>query len=245
MVHCGILVRCGICATSPYNSFVNRSSLARIMTCCLLGANPLSEPELLYCILDTWKRHWNLNQNKISFQEMYSKMSWGNVPGLSLLYWKPRVTMMTTMSSLMTPLLFITTTCAVVNGGEVGITTNLGFDTLRPRQNGYYIVNDIFRCIFFQRKIIAFWFSFHWTHWGRVTHICVSKQAIIASDNGLSPGRRQAIIETNAGILLIRTVGTNFSGIVSEIHTFSLKKMRLKISSAKWRPFCLGLNLFK
>ena len=32
------------------------------------------------------------------------------------------------------------------------------------------------------------------THWGRVTHICVSKLAIIGSDNGLSPGRRQAII---------------------------------------------------
>ena len=41
------------------------------------------------------------------------------------------------------------------------------------------------------------------THWGRVTHICVSKLTIIGSDNGLSPGRRQAIIWTNAGILLI------------------------------------------
>ena len=32
------------------------------------------------------------------------------------------------------------------------------------------------------------------THCGRVTHICVSKLTIIDSDNGLSPGRRQAII---------------------------------------------------
>ena len=32
------------------------------------------------------------------------------------------------------------------------------------------------------------------THWGRMTHICVSKLTIIASDNGLSPGWRQAII---------------------------------------------------
>ena len=32
------------------------------------------------------------------------------------------------------------------------------------------------------------------THWGRVTHICVSNLTIIGSDNGLSPGRRQAII---------------------------------------------------
>ena len=55
-------------------------------------------------------------------------------------------------------------------------------------------------------------------HWGRVTHICVSKLTIIGSDNGLSPGRRQAIIWTNAGILLIRTLGTNFSEILGEIH---------------------------
>ena len=55
------------------------------------------------------------------------------------------------------------------------------------------------------------------THWGRVTHICVSKLTIIGSDNGLSPGRRQAIIWTNAGILLIRTLGTNFSEILSAI----------------------------
>ena len=80
------------------------------------------------------------------------------------------------------------------------------------------------------------------THWGRVTHICVSNLTIIGSDNGLSPDRRQAIIWTNAGILLIRTLGTNFSEILSEIHAFSFKKMHLKMSSAKWRLFRLGLN---
>ena len=80
------------------------------------------------------------------------------------------------------------------------------------------------------------------THWGRVTHICISKLTIIDSDNGLSPGRRQAIIWANAGILLIRTSGTNFSEISSEIHTFSFKKTHSKMSSVKWRPFCLGLN---
>ena len=68
------------------------------------------------------------------------------------------------------------------------------------------------------------------THWGRVTHICVSKLTIIGSDNGLSPGRRQAITLTNAGILLIRTLGTNFSEILGEIHSFSFSKMHLKMS---------------
>ena len=32
------------------------------------------------------------------------------------------------------------------------------------------------------------------THWSWMTHICVSKLTIIGSDNGLPPGRRQAII---------------------------------------------------
>ena len=57
------------------------------------------------------------------------------------------------------------------------------------------------------------------THWGRVTHICVSKLTIIGLDDGSSPVRRQAIIWTNAGILLIRTLGTNFGEILIEIIT--------------------------
>ena len=81
------------------------------------------------------------------------------------------------------------------------------------------------------------------THWGRVTHICVSKLTIIDSDNGLSPDRRQAIIWINAGILFIGPLGTNFSEILIEILTFSLKKMRLKVSSVKRPPSCLGLNV--
>ena len=68
---------------------------------------------------------------------------------------------------------------------------------------------------------------------------------ITGSDNGLSPGRRQAIIWTNAGILLIEPLGTNFSEILIEILTFSLKKMHLKVLSAKWRPFYPGLNVLK
>ena len=81
------------------------------------------------------------------------------------------------------------------------------------------------------------------THWGRVTHICVGKLTIIGSDNGLSPRRRQAIIWTNDGILLIGPLETNFNEILIEIYTFSFKKMHLKMLSGKWRPFCLGLNV--
>ena len=81
------------------------------------------------------------------------------------------------------------------------------------------------------------------THWGRVTYIC--KLTINGSDNGLSPGRHQAIIWTNAGILLIRTLGTNFSEILREIYTFSFKKMHLKMSYGKCRPSCLSVNVLK
>ena len=82
-----------------------------------------------------------------------------------------------------------------------------------------------------------------WTHWGRVTHICVDKLTMIGSDNCLSPGRRQAIIWTNYGILLITHIGTNFNAILTKIRTFSFNKIHLKMSSGKWRPFCLGLNV--
>ena len=81
------------------------------------------------------------------------------------------------------------------------------------------------------------------THSGRATQIRVSKLTIIASDNGLSHGRRQAIIWNSAGILSIGLLGTTFSEILIEILTFSFKKMCLKVSSVKWRPFCLSLNV--
>ena len=64
-------------------------------------------------------------------------------------------------------------------------------------------------------------------HWGRVMHIRVGNLTIIGSDNGLAPGRRQAIIWTSAVILLIVPLGTNFSEISIEIIKFPFKKMRL------------------
>ena len=66
---------------------------------------------------------------------------------------------------------------------------------------------------------------------------------IIGSDNGLLPGRRQAIIWTNAGILLIGPLRTNFSEIAIAIEIFSFKKKHLKMSSGQWQPSCLGLNV--
>ena len=51
------------------------------------------------------------------------------------------------------------------------------------------------------------------------------------------------IIWTNAWILLIGPLDTNFNEFLIEIDKFSFKKMHFKMSSGKWRPFCLGLNV--
>ena len=129
-------------------------------------------------------------------------------------------------------------------------------------QNTITIYIYMFHCVYIDKDRIQIWkygvylfsesgvsFTFptvvfySLTHWGRVTHICVVKMTIIGSDNGLSPGRRQAIIWTNAGILLIGPLETNFIESLIGIQTFSFKKMHLKMSSAKWCPFCLGLNV--
>ena len=90
-----------------------------------------------------------------------------------------------------------------------------------------HFANNSFAISSVQNEIVTWWTDHH------------------GSDNDLSPGRRQAIIWTNAVILLIGPIGTNFSEILIQILTFSFKKMRLKVSSVKRRPFCLGLNVLK
>ena len=86
-------------------------------------------------------------------------------------------------------------------------------------------------------------------HWGRVTHICIGNITIIGPDNGLSFGRRQAIIWTNAGILLIWTVGTNFSEILIEILTFSLKNafesVVCEMAAMLFRSKCVNITANK
>ena len=69
-------------------------------------------------------------------------------------------------------------------------------------------------------------------------------KAIIGSDNGLLPGQCQAIIWTNAGIMLIWPLQTNFSEMLIEIQIFSLKKIHLKMLW-KRRPSCLCLNVLR
>ena len=67
---------------------------------------------------------------------------------------------------------------------------------------------------------MTFWNAFSLTHWGRVTHICVSKLSNIGSDNGLSPDQPQTIIWTNAAIFLTEPLGTNSMKFDRNSHIF-------------------------
>ena len=75
-----------------------------------------------------------------------------------------------------------------------------------------------------------------------MTHICVGNLSIIASDNGLSPGLRQAINWTNAGPLK-----TNLSEIFIEIfiQVNAIEAVVCKISAILFRPqFVKKVRLF-
>ena len=78
-----------------------------------------------------------------------------------------------------------------------------------------------------------------------MTHICVGKLTIIGSDKGLSPVRHQAIIWTNAGLLLIRHTGTNFSEILIEIQTFFIQENAFENVVCEMASICLGLNMLR
>ena len=159
------------------------------------------------------------------------------------LHWNLGVVIMPILESLVAPEVVIMTTSGAARDAKIGIMTTLIFQC---QQVIITIIVIIFRlylrlpfkvCMYIERQKL--------THWGRVMHICIGKLTIIGSDNGLFPGRRQAIIWSNVGKLLIGPLGTNFSESLIEIYTFSLKKMHLKMSSGKRPPFCLGLNVFK
>ena len=85
------------------------------------------------------------------------------------------------------------------------------------------------------------------TNWGRVTHICINELTIIGSDNGLSPGRRQAIIWNNDGLLLIEPLGTKLQWNFNQnsnifIQENALEHVVCEIASILSRPQCVNSN---
>ena len=98
------------------------------------------------------------------------------------------------------------------------------------------------------------WLTYHYDilHWAGfvdslIEVVCriyaLITYAIIGSDNGLSLIRRRTYILSNAELLSIGPLGTNFRENFIEMNTLSIKKIHLKISSVKWWPFCFGLHV--
>ena len=81
----------------------------------------------------------------------------------------------------------------------------------------------------------------------RLSDTCMRQ--LIGSDNGLSLGRRQAIVWANAGLFLIWPVETKFSELLNHNHTFSFKKMpwswRLPNGGHLTRPQCVNDSLLE
>ena len=80
------------------------------------------------------------------------------------------------------------------------------------------------------------------THIYIYLYICVTKLSIIGSNNGLSPVRCQAIIWTNAGILLIEPLGTNWSIFIDEN---AFQNVICEMASILSRPQCVNVILAK
>ena len=80
------------------------------------------------------------------------------------------------------------------------------------------------------------------SHRGRVTHMCIGNITRITSDNVLPPGRQPSHYLNQCWNVVNWTLRNELKWILIEIQTFSFKIMHMKMSSAKWRPFYLGLN---
>ena len=81
------------------------------------------------------------------------------------------------------------------------------------------------------------------THWGRVTHLCVSDLTIIGSDHGLSPSRSQSIIRTNANIVN-RALGSKLQWHFNRnsnifIHENAFESVVCEKASILSRPQCV------
>ena len=76
-----------------------------------------------------------------------------------------------------------------------------------------------------------------------MTDICVSKLVIIGLDNGLLPGQHQPIVWTNAGLLLITPLGSNFSEILIDFYIFiqenAFENVIRKFAAILSRPHCI------
>ena len=71
-------------------------------------------------------------------------------------------------------------------------------------------------------------------------HICIIKLTTIGSDDGLSPGQRQANIWTIAGILLIGPLGTNIF-----VQENALEDVVCEMASILSQPQCVNVRFLQ
>ena len=102
------------------------------------------------------------------------------------------------------------------------ISRSVVYDNIFTKHNWFHV--GTICCMLTHLPLVPIYVSVNWVR--------------IGSDNGLSPGRCQAISWTCADILSIVPQVTHFNGILFEIQIFSFTKMRLYISFVKWWPFC-------
>ena len=90
------------------------------------------------------------------------------------------------------------------------------------------------------RNLIDLWVL---THWGLVMHICHQPRPSLVQIMACRLFGAKPLSKPMLGYCELNSLRTNFSEILIKIQNFSLRKIHLKISSVKWRPYCLGLNV--
>ena len=123
-------------------------------------------------------------------------------------------------------------------------------NSLRLRQNGRHFPDDIFKYIFLNENVwISIKILLKFVPMSPIYNISSLVQIMAYADQATSHYLNQWWlvywrIHASLGLNeLIQTLGTSFIVIVSKIHAFSFKKVPLKMLSAKWRQFLLGLNM--
>ena len=148
--------------------------------------------------------------------------------------WTPRVVMLPTLWSVGAPYVVVITTCGAISNNKVGMKTTLDIQChstpfhIARRQNKDHTLKSHHYCditmsamvsqiVYTKENIKA---PRHWPWWREspgdrwILLTNLANWVSIGSDNSLSPERRQAITCTNAQLLSIKPIGTNFSEIL-------------------------------
>ena len=139
-----------------------------------------------------------------------------------------------------------------VHPSVTGLNNSYGesaFDTLRTGKESHFAAHN-FEYILLNDAFCFVFDSIFYEVCSCGPHLCNSlrpgdayRLTFTGSDNGLSPGRRQAIIWTNAGILLIGPLARNFSENSIDnifIHENAIESVVCEMAVILPRPQCVN-----